>query len=45
MTIKGYPFPLTPDGRAGIVPPPPWHYSADFTLIEYRTLAARTDAR
>jgi len=37
MTIQGYTFPLTPDGRAGLVPPPPWHYSADFTLIEYRT--------
>ncbi|MEM7535792.1 MAG: acetoacetate decarboxylase family protein [Chloroflexota bacterium] len=37
MPLQGYTFPLSPDGRAGIVPPPPWHYSADFTLIEYRT--------
>ena len=26
-----------PDGRAGIVPPPPWHYSGDFLIAEYRT--------
>jgi acetoacetate decarboxylase len=32
----GYTAPLSPDGRAGIVPPPPWHYSGDFLVIEYR---------
>ncbi|MEM7343878.1 MAG: acetoacetate decarboxylase family protein, partial [Chloroflexota bacterium] len=37
MTLQGYTFPLSPDGRASLVPPPPWHYSADFILIEYRT--------
>lgn len=34
---KGYTFPLSPDGRASIVPPPPWHYSGDFLIVEYRT--------
>lgn len=34
---KGYTAPLSPDGRAGIVPPPPWHYSGDFLVVEYRT--------
>ncbi len=34
--IKGYTAPLSPDGRAGIVPPPPWHYSGDFLIVEYR---------
>ncbi len=33
----GYTFPLSPDGRASIVPPPPWHYSGDFLIVEYRT--------
>jgi acetoacetate decarboxylase len=33
----GYTAPLSPDGRAGIVPPPPWHYSGDFLIVEYRT--------
>jgi acetoacetate decarboxylase len=33
----GYTFPLSPDGRAGIVPPPPWHYSGDFIIVEYHT--------
>jgi acetoacetate decarboxylase len=37
MSIKGYTAPLSPDGRAGIVPPPPWHYSGDFLIVEYRT--------
>jgi acetoacetate decarboxylase len=37
MTLKGYTFPLSPDGRAGLVPPPPWHYSGDFLIVEYRT--------
>lgn len=35
MTIRGYTAPLSPDGRAGIVPPPPWHYSGDFLIVEY----------
>jgi acetoacetate decarboxylase len=35
MTLKGYTAPLSPDGRAGIVPPPPWHYSGDFLVVEY----------
>jgi acetoacetate decarboxylase len=34
---KGYTFPLSPDGRAAIVPEPPWHYSGDFLIVEYRT--------
>ena len=37
MTLKGYTAPLSPDGRASIVPPPPWHYSGDFLIVEYRT--------
>lgn len=37
MSLKGYTAPLSPDGRASIVPPPPWHYSGDFLIVEYRT--------
>jgi len=33
----GYTAPLSVDGRAGLVPPPPWHYSGDFLVVEYRT--------
>jgi acetoacetate decarboxylase len=29
--------PRSPEGRASIVPPPPWHYSGDTLTIEYRT--------
>jgi len=37
MALQGYTAPLSPDGRAGIVPAPPWHYSGDFLIVEYRT--------
>jgi acetoacetate decarboxylase len=33
----GYTAPLSPGGRASLVPPPPWHYSGDFMIAEYRT--------
>jgi acetoacetate decarboxylase len=36
MNLRGYTAPLSPDGQAGIVPAPPWHYVGDFTLVEYR---------
>src|SRR3954463_15313231 len=36
MPLRGFTAPLSPDGRAGIVPPPPWHYSGDFLIAEYR---------
>jgi acetoacetate decarboxylase len=35
MTLEGYSAPRTPSGRAGLVPPPPWHYAADFLVIDY----------
>lgn len=34
---KGYTTPLSPDGRAGLVPAPPWHYVGDFLIVEYHT--------
>ena len=33
----GFWFPKSPEGRASIVPPPPWHYSGEMLTIEYRT--------
>ena len=44
MPPRGYTAPLSPDGRAGIVPPPPWHYSGDFLIVEYRTDPAAVGA-
>ncbi len=35
--MKGFMFPRTPSGRSSIVPPPPWHYSGDMLVVEYRT--------
>ena len=35
MTLSGYSLPRTPEGRASIVPRPPWHYVGDFLVVEY----------
>jgi len=32
---RGYSLPLSPEGRASIIPAPPWHYVGDFLVIEY----------
>jgi acetoacetate decarboxylase len=33
--LQGYSLPRSPDGRASLVPPPPWHYVADLLVVEY----------
>ena len=33
--LKGYSSPRSPEGRSGIVPPPPWHYVGDVLVIEF----------
>jgi acetoacetate decarboxylase len=33
--MKGYSSPRSPDGRASLVPYPPWHYVADFLVLEF----------
>ena len=33
--LSGYSLPRSPEGRASLVPPPPWHYVGDFLVIEY----------
>ena len=33
--LGGYTAPRSPEGRAGLVPPPPWHYVGDMLVIEY----------
>jgi Acetoacetate decarboxylase (ADC) len=38
---KGFFPPLSPEGRASILPPPPWHYSGDLLTIEFRVDPAR----
>lgn len=35
MTLQGYTVPRTPRGQAGLVPPPPWHYVADFLVVDF----------
>jgi acetoacetate decarboxylase len=35
--LKGFFPPRSPEGRASLVPAPPWHYSGDVLTVEYRT--------
>jgi acetoacetate decarboxylase len=42
--LRGFMVPRTPEGRASIVPSPPWHYSGDLLTIEYRTDPERVAA-
>ncbi|HET9094287.1 MAG TPA: acetoacetate decarboxylase family protein [Solirubrobacteraceae bacterium] len=35
MTLQGYTVPRTPQGRASLVPPPPWHYVGDFLVVDF----------
>jgi acetoacetate decarboxylase len=37
----GFMPPLSPEGRASILPPPPWHYSGDLLTLEFRVDPAR----
>ncbi len=32
---NGYSLPLSPEGRANLVPAPPWHYVGDFLVADY----------
>jgi hypothetical protein len=34
--LRGFMAPRSPEGRASIVPSPPWHYSGDVLTLEYR---------
>ena len=35
LELGGYTAPRSPEGRASLVPPPPWHYVGDMLVIEY----------
>ncbi|WP_419924174.1 acetoacetate decarboxylase family protein [Candidatus Poriferisocius sp.] len=35
--LKGFMYPRSPTGAAGILPGPPWHYSGDMLTVEFRT--------
>jgi acetoacetate decarboxylase len=42
--LQGFMLPRSPEGRASVVPAPPWHYSGDVLTIEYRTDPANVAA-
>ncbi len=33
--LQGYSVPLSPLGKAALIPPPPWHYAGDVLAIEF----------
>jgi Acetoacetate decarboxylase (ADC) len=35
MGLDGYTLPRSPEGRASLVPAPPWHYVGDLLVVEY----------
>ena len=39
--VKGFFYPRTAQGGAGVIPDPPWFYSGDLLTVEYRTDPAR----
>lgn len=34
--MSGFLFPRSPEGRASLIPSPPWHYSGEMLTVEYR---------
>jgi len=34
--LRGYSLPLSPTGRSALVPAPPWHFSGEVVMVEYR---------
>jgi acetoacetate decarboxylase len=37
VSLEGWSLPLSPQGRASLVPPPPWHFSGTALGVEFRT--------
>jgi acetoacetate decarboxylase len=37
VSLKGWSLPLSPQGLAGLVPPPPWHFSGEVLGVDFRT--------
>jgi acetoacetate decarboxylase len=37
VSLRGWSLPLSPQGLAGLVPPPPWHFSGEALGIDFRT--------
>ena len=36
INLKGYCLPLSPEGRAQVVDPPPWHYGGDVLQVVFK---------
>jgi acetoacetate decarboxylase len=35
MPLRGFSVPLSPEGRASLTPPPPWHYVGDTLAVDF----------
>ncbi len=42
--LRGYSQPLSPSGRRSLVSPPPWHFSGEVILVDYRARPDRVRA-
>jgi acetoacetate decarboxylase len=42
VTLAGWSHARSPTGRASLVPPPPWHFSADVVIVDFRCPPDRT---
>lgn len=36
VALYGYSLPLSPSGNAAMITPPPWHFSGDIVMVDYR---------
>jgi hypothetical protein len=44
MSLKGFSVPLSPEGRASLTCPPPWHYAGDMLVVDFAAAPAAVAA-
>jgi len=44
MSLQGFSVPLSPEGRASLTCPPPWHYAGDLLVVDFDAAAGAVAA-
>lgn len=44
MPLQGFSVPLSPEGRASLTCPPPWHYAGDLLVVDFAADPAAVEA-